>query len=191
MKCLPLFVAILMAISTNAQVRKLQVEPNHSTVGFRISIAGFSEVTGKFSDFKINMDWNDEDVAASTVQAEIQATSINTGIPDRDEHLRTADFFEVDKYPVIIFKSDSIQQIDYSHFLAFGKFTMHGISKNIELPFQIIKMDGNTIGFKSRMTINRMDYGVGADFAHSAMPGFLSENIQVEIDFWTKKRKED
>lgn len=109
MKYLPVIVALLLAISTNAQVRKLQVEPNHSTVGFRISIAGFTEVTGKFGDFKINMDWNDEDVSASTIQAEIQATSINTGIPDRDEHLRTADFFEVDKYPVIIFESDSIQ----------------------------------------------------------------------------------
>lgn len=182
--------ALLFAISINAQVRKLKIEPNHSTVGFRISISGFTEVTGKFGDCKINMDWNDDDITASTINAEIQAASINTGIPDRDEHLRTADFFDVEKHPTITFVSDSIQQVNYSNYIAFGTFTMHGISKNIELPFQIVKMDGNTIGFKSRTTINRIDYGVGATFNHTSMPDFLSEDIQVLIDFWTKKRKE-
>lgn len=190
MKNLFFLSCFLFTASLPAQVRKLKVESNHSTIGFRISIAGFTEVTGKFGDFNIDLDWNDEEITASTIYAEIQATSINTGIPGRDEHLRTADFFEVEKFPTITFESDSIEQINYSNFIAHGKFTMHGISKNIELPFQIIKKDGNTIGFKSRASINRMDYGVGTDFVHTSMPDFLSENIQVEIDFWTKKRKE-
>ncbi|MEO1258609.1 MAG: YceI family protein [Bacteroidota bacterium] len=180
----------LMAISAAAQVRKLKVEPNHSTVGFRISISGFTAVTGKFTDYEIKMDWNDEEITASTIDASIQAASINTGIPDRDDHLRTADFFDVEKYPLITFKSDSIQQINYANYVAFGKFDMHGVSKNIELPFQIIKMDGHTIGFKSRTEINRLDHGIGAGFNHTSMPDFLAETIQVEIDFWTKKRKD-
>ena len=190
MKQLFFLFAISLAISANAQIRKLKVEPNHSTVGFRISISGFTAITGKFGDYKINMDWNGENITASTIDAEIQATSINTGIPDRDDHLRSADFFDVEKYPTITFKSDSIKQINHSEFIAFGKFTMHGISKNIELLFQIIKMDGNTIGFKSRAEINRLDYGVGSSFNHDSMPDFLANIIQVEIDFWTKKRKE-
>ena len=190
MKRLLFFFAFLVAISTQAQVRKLKVEPNHSTVGFRISISGFTEVTGKFTDYEIKMDWHDENITTSTIDAEIQAASINTGIPDRDDHLRAADFFEVEKYPLITFKSDSIRQINYANYVAFGKFNMHGVSKNIELPFQIIKMDGHTIGFKSRTAISRLEYGVGAGFAHTSMPDFLAETIQVEIDFWTKKRKE-
>lgn len=190
MKQVFFLIALFISISAAAQVRNLKVEPNHSTVGFRISISGFTEVTGKFSDFEIRMDWDDEDITKSTIEAEIQATSINTGIPDRDDHLRTADFFDVEKYPTITFKSDSIRQINYSNYVAFGKFSMHGIEKNMELPFQIVKMDGNTIGFKSRTHINRIDFGVGAGFKHTSMPDFLAENIQVEIDFWTKKRKE-
>lgn len=179
-----------MTCSFYAQERKLQVEPNHSTVGFSISIAGFSEVTGKFTDFQILVDWDDTQMIAKGISAEIQATSINTGIPDRDTHLRTADFFEVEAYPTITFKSDSIQRINFSQFNAHGSFTMHGVTKKIVLPFTIVKQDGNTIGFKCLTTINRLDYGVASDFKHTSMPGFLSEEIEIEIDFWTKKRKE-
>jgi len=172
-----------------AQIRELTVEPNHSTVGFRISIAGFSEVTGKFGDFNIDLDWNEEDISASKLSAEIQVNSINTGIPARDEHLRTADFFDAEKYPVIAFKSDTIQQVDYANLKVFGTFSMHGVEKKMLLPLQIVKVDGNTVGLRSRTTINRLDYGVAADFKHDAMPNVLAEEIQVEIDFWTKKRK--
>jgi polyisoprenoid-binding protein YceI len=68
---------------------------------------------------------------------------------------------------------------------------MHGVSKKVVLPFTIVKRDGNTIGFKCLTTINRLDYGVASDFKHTTMPGFLSEEIEVQIVFWTKKRKEE
>lgn len=190
MKPILILALVLMTFTSNAQTRNLEVEPNHSTIGFRIPIAGFSEVTGKFTDYKIYLEWNDEDFTTSTISAEIQAGSINTGIPDRDTHLTSEDFFHIEKYPTILFISDSIQQIDFSNYLAFGKFTMHGVTENMVLPFQIIKMKGNTIGFKSRSSINRIDYGVGAGFKHTSMPDFLAKNVQVEIDFWTRKKKE-
>lgn len=187
-KTLTLFF-LSMGLLAQSQIRELTVEPNHSTIGFRISIAGFSEVTGKFGDFSIDLDWNEEELTSSKLSAEIQVESINTGIPARDEHLRTADFFDAEKYPLITFKSDSIQQVDYANLKVFGTFSMHGVEKKIVLPLQIVKVDGNTVGLRSRTTINRVDYGVAADFKHDAMPDFLAEEIQVEIDFWTKKRK--
>lgn len=190
MKPILILALVLMTFTSNGQKRSLEVEPNHSTIGFRIPIAGYSVVTGKFTDYKIDLEWNDEDFTTSTISAEIQASSINTGIPDRDTHLTSADFFHIEKYPTIQFTSDSIQQIDFSNFLAFGKFTMHGVTENIVLPFQIIKLNGNTIGFKSRTSINRIDFGVGAGFKHTSMPDFLAKNVQVEIDFWTRKKKE-
>jgi polyisoprenoid-binding protein YceI len=67
---------------------------------------------------------------------------------------------------------------------------MHGVKKTIEFPLKITGKDGeNTIGFSSRLTLNRVDYGVGSDFKHTSMDNFLSKDIHVEIDFWTKKKK--
>lgn len=180
---------ILITSLAFSQNRSLQVEPNHSTIGFKISIAGFSTVTGKFTDFQIDLDWDDNNISDSKLSSVIQVSSINTGIPDRDTHLKSADFFDAETYPSITFESESIQQIDYSHFNVSGKFSMHGVTKEVVLPFQIVKLDGNTIGFKCETTINRLEYGVGSGFKHTSMPDFLAENINVEIYFWTKKKK--
>ena len=190
MKFILLLLCFLMCAPTFGQDRKLQVESNHSTVGFDISIAGFSIVSGKFKEYEILLDWNDNDYTSSNIRSTIQVSSIDTGIEGRDDHLRTADFFDVEQYPTITFQSDSISRVNFSHFIAHGELTMHGKSKNIELPFQITKMDGNTIGFTSRYRLDRTEYGVGNSFQHTSMPDFLAKMIDVKIDFWTKKRKE-
>lgn len=190
MKPLILITALVLSFTISSQTKKLRVESNHSTVGFSISIAGFTKVTGKFTDYKLNMDWNDQDLAACKISTIIQAASINTGIPDRDTHLQSADFFNVEEFPTINFESETIEKLDDKNYNAIGKFTMHGVTKDFVLPITIVKVDGNTIGITSRTTLNRQDYGVGSEFKHSSMPDFLSDTINVEIDFWTKKRKE-
>ncbi|MEZ2414459.1 YceI family protein [Muriicola sp. E247] len=190
MKKLTTILLVFFSIYMGAQTKKLTVEPNHSTIGFNISIAGFTQVTGKFTDYELLLDWNESSMDSSKISTVIKVMSINTGIPDRDAHLRTADFFDAEKYPHITFESDSILQIDYSNFKAYGKFTMHGVTKDYVFPFQIVKIENNTVGIRSRTTLNRQDYGVGSEFKHSAMPDFLSDIIEVEIDFWTRKRKE-
>ena len=173
----------------SAQILPLEVEPNHSTVGFAIDIAGFSVVTGKFKEYQIHFDLDTSNFTNSKVKAIIQAASIDTGIPGRDDHLRSEDFFETDAYPEITFESDSITQVNYANFIAHGKFNMHGIESAIDLPFSIVKMDGSTVGIKIRTKINRLDYGVGSGFSHTSMPDFLSDSIDVQINFWTRKRK--
>lgn len=184
-----LSLCLFLTTSLLAQERMLEVEPNHSTLGFRLSISGFTEVTGKFTDYTIEATVDDADFAKSSFEARIKATSINTGIKERDEHLRTADFFDVEQFPEITFSTDSIRQVNYANYIAYGQFTMHGVTKAIDLPFTIIKKDGNTIGFKIRTSINRLEYGVGSGFSHTSMDDFLAANIQVEIDFWTRKKK--
>ena len=187
----PLLLLVFLSCSVLlfAQNRELEVEPNHSTLGFRISIAGFTEVTGKFTDYNIEASIDPEDFTKSRFSADIQAASINTGIPDRDAHLASADFFDAGQFPSITFSTDSIRQVNYANFIASGQFSMHGISRPIELPFTIIKKDGNTWGIKIRTTVNRIEFGVGTSFVHSSMPDFLAKEVQVEIDFWTRKKK--
>ena len=190
MKTTCLLFVLFMLLTTNAQTRKLQAETNHSTVGFAISIADFSIVTGKFTDYTIFMDWDDSSNSIAELSANIEVKSINTGIPDRDTHLRSSDFFDEEKYSLITFKSDSVQKVDFAHLKAYGSFNMHGVSKKIVLPLEIVKVEGNTIGIRSRTSLNRLDFGVGENFKHSSMPNFLSDEIDIQIDFWTKKRKE-
>jgi len=110
MKNIIIITVLILSFSVYAQDRKLQVESNHSTVGFKISIAGFTKVTGKFTDFKISLDWNDPESIVSKISTVIQVASIDTGIPDRDIHLRSADFFDVEKYPVMM-TEESIKNI--------------------------------------------------------------------------------
>jgi len=176
--------------SDKSDNRPLTVESNHSTVQFIVPISnGITRITGKFNDYSIDIDYNDDDFTKSTISTTIKVASIDTGIDGRDDHLRTSDFFDVEKFPEITFTSNRIETSE-DGYMVYGEFTMHGISKQIELPMKITGKDGeNTIGFSSRLTINRIEYGVGAGFKHSSMENFLSEDIHVEIDFWTKKKK--
>lgn len=178
------------SVQQSQETKQLTVEANHSTVQFIVPIAnGITRVTGKFTDYTIDLNLVDNDLTKSTISTTIQVKSINTGIEGRDDHLRTADFFDAEKYPEITFNSERIEKVD-DHYVVHGKFTMHGIAKDISFPLISTGSSGeNTLGFSSRLTLNRMDYGVGADFKHSSMENFLAEEILVEIDFWTKKKK--
>lgn len=181
---------LTIALMGQEKSRWLTVEPNHSTIGFRVPISGgVTLVTGKFTDFDLELHLVNEDWTQSEASFSIQATSINTGIPDRDQHLRSADFFEVEKYPTITFTSKAIKRIDDSHYEAKGIFSMHGVSKEITLPFEITGYDGKSIGVQIRTKLNRIDYGVGSNFKHTTTPNFLAKEIEVEINFWTKRDK--
>lgn len=180
-------------LTAQENTRWLTVEPNHSTIGFRVPIAdGITLVTGKFTDFDLQLALVDADWTKSNFTFSIQAESIHTGIADRDEHLRSADFFEIEKYPEITFVSKEIRKIDDTHFEVNGTFSMHGLSQAMTIPFEILGQDGNTIGLQVRTRLNRIDYGVGVGFKHTSIPNFLAQEIEVEINFWTKrdKRKE-
>lgn len=180
----------LISIETIGQTRHLTLESNHSTIGFEVLIAGgATKVTGKFMEADLKLTYVDDDWRKSKVNFTIQVSSINTGIPGRDEHLRSADFFDVETYPHITFISSSIEKVDDSHFVAIGDFTMHGITKSIELPFRETHNEKNTIGVHIESSINRIDHQVGHNFVHTDIPDFLSENIIVKIDFWTKRDK--
>lgn len=173
------------------EIRKLTAETNHSSLLFSVPIAnGITRITGKFNDYIIDIDLVDNDWTKSTISAIIKAESIDTGIDGRDEHLRTSDFFDVSTFPEILFKSERIIKTE-NGYSAFGNFTMHGVTKMIEFPFVLTGEDGEyTIGISSRLTLNRITYGVGSDFKHTSIDNFLGEDISVEIDFWTKQRKE-
>lgn len=194
LKLFSVFLLLLISNQANAQtkseIKELTVEANHSTIQFAIPISnGITRVTGKFTDYSIDLMLVDDDLTKSSISTFIQAKSINTGIEARDDHLRTADFFDVEKYPEITFISNRIES-NSDGYLIHGKFTMHGVSKDMSFVLKPTgKVGENTYAFSARFTLNRIDYGVGADFKHTSEENFLGEEIAVEIDFWTKKKK--
>ncbi len=184
-------VTLVSFVQSPIELQKLTAETNHSSLLFSVPIAnGITRITGKYNTYTIDLDYVDKDFTKSLLSASIKAASIDTGIDGRDDHLRSSDFFDTETFPEITFQSSAIVKTEKGY-KAIGDFTMHGVTREIEIPFIITGVDGeNTIGISARMSIDRTDYGVGNDFKHSEIENFISNSIDVEIDFWTKRRKE-
>jgi len=188
-----LMAVLLFSTVSAAQVstvRQYPIDANHSTVGFSVSImAGLSKVSGKFTDLTVTLTNDEKDITKSSVNVVIKAASINTGIAARDNHLRSADFFDVEKFPEITFQSKHIEKKG-KQLLAVGTFTMHGVSKEIALPFQITGVNKDpaskkmNLGYSARTVLNRRDYGI--NWTHPKVPNFVGDNVEIEIDLITK-----
>lgn len=188
-----LFSILIPFENTNAQTVKLFSDQVHSNVGFSVSLAGgLTRITGKYTDFEISFTYVDSNVTKSKIEAAIKTVSINTGNAARDEHLAAADFFDAAKNPIITFNSDSIVKND-KDFIAFGRFQMHGITKNMQIPFSITgKNKDGAMGFAARCTVKRRDYLIGKDTLKPATSdAYISDDILVEIDFLAEPKKAD
>jgi len=187
---LSLLALLIAAAPFFAATTSYKIDANHSNIGFAVPImGGLSQVRGKFTDFTVNIVYDDKDVTKSSVEAVIKAASVNTGIEGRDKHLRTADFFDVEKYPEITFKSSHIMKKGKG-FIAHGTFTMHGVSKEIALPFTIngISKDAKTgktsLGATARIAVNRRDYGI--NYTRADNPNFVGDVIDIELNIITR-----
>jgi polyisoprenoid-binding protein YceI len=183
-------VGLLGFILQIGEPKKLIAETNHSTIQFSVPISnGLTRITGKFNEFNINVDLIDNDITKSRISATIKVNSVMTGIAGRDEDLKTKDFFESEKFPEITFVSDKIERNE-NEFVAHGQFQMHGVTKAISIPFKVTGKSGeDVIGFSSRYSIKRSDFGVGTEWKHTTDDNFIGNEIGIEIDFWTKKAK--
>lgn len=187
---LVLFLAVTAVAQDGATTRPYPIDNNHSTVGFSVPIlGGLSQVKGKFTDFAITLNNDEKDITKSSVSVVIKTTSVDTGIEGRDRHLRTADFFDVEKFPEITFKSERIEKKG-KQFIAHGPLTMHGVTKEIALPFSITGTFKNptnnkqSVGYSAKMVLNRRDFGI--NYSRQDNPTFVGDNITVEIELVTR-----
>ena len=141
-----------------------RIDPAHSTIGFAIRHYEINWVSGRFKDFNGTIRYDEKDVTKSSVEFTAKVESIDTGIENRDKHLRTADFFDVAKYPEMSFKSTRVERRGNGYVLH-GDFTLRGITKPVAIPFTVtgaIKDPrGNTrFGVEAKTTIDRRDFGI-------------------------------
>ena len=157
----------------------------HSFISFKVKHMGLIEVPGFFRDFTGTVNYDAKDVTKSTVEFTAKVTSVDTGVAPRDEHLRKADFFEVDKYPDLTFKSTKIEKKGKDLMLT-GDLTMKGVTKSISFPFNVagfLKSErGTRMGATAETVINRKDFGVNyGQTLPNGVPS-LSDNITVVLN---------
>ena len=151
-------------LSQEDQSGEYNFDKAHSTIGFRIKHMGLVDIPGYFRDFTGTVNYDAKDVTKSIVNFTAKVTSVDTGVAPRDNHLRTADFFEVEKYPEMTFKSTKVEKKG-KNFVVTGDLTMKGVTKQISFPFQLAgfavdQRGGVKIGAVAETTVNRRDFGV-------------------------------
>jgi polyisoprenoid-binding protein YceI len=184
--------ATLVALPLRAET--FAVDPAHSEVSFQIRHM-VSQVRGRFNDFSGTVQLDPKNLPASSVDFHIKATSIDTNVADRDKHLRSADFFDVEKYPEITFKSESIKAAGKDKYDVTGTLTLHGVSKKVTVPVtlggQVKDPWGNTrAGFEIETTLDRKDYGIVWNKALDSGGVMLGDDVKVAINLETVKKSD-
>lgn len=160
-----LVVAVTLGANAFAQTGKWALDRTHSQISFSVSHMVVAEAEGKFDSFDVAVLADKEDLTDVKVDVTIQVASVNTDNKDRDNHLKSADFFEAEKFPTITFKSKELKKVGDNKYKLVGDFTMHGVTKPVELDakFGGVVKDGKGrlhAGFKVTGQVNRQDYGV-------------------------------
>ncbi len=163
------------------------LDPAHTRIGFSARHAMVTKVRGNFEEFDGTAHVDGANPANSHVQVTIQAASINTNNKMRDDHLRTNDFLEVDKYPTITFTSTKVEQLDEDNVRITGDLTIKATTRQISFDFEFggLANDpmGNTrIGFEGQTSINRQDYGVAFSAPLEAGGVLVSDKVGIDVE---------
>ena len=179
-----LLTASLSAATLAAQASTWTIDPAHSGVGFQIKHLGVSTVRGSFSGVTGTVVWDDKNLDAAHVDAVIDAKTVNTGQDKRDEHLKSPDFFDVEKYPTLKFHSTSVKRAGDGKLQVVGDLTLGGQTKPITLdvdgPAAPQKgMGGKTVsGFSATGTLSRATFNFGQKYPAP----MLSDDVKFTID---------
>ncbi len=190
---LPLLFALIFSFAGQGIAEQWQLDKAHSSVDFTVTHF-FTPVKGTFDKFDVKLNFDPDDLKNSSIEAEIQVSSINTRNEKRNSHLQSADFFNAEKYPVMTFKSDQIMEKG-DGFVAKGTLQIKDVKKEIELPFELLgikelpedmqkQMGGlkKAAGFHATYTLDRNDYSVGTgSWAATVIVGD-EVNIDISIE---------
>ncbi|MFC0449162.1 YceI family protein [Rhodococcus jostii] len=160
------------------------IDPVHSTVGFTVRHLMVSKVRGTFEDFSGQITIAED--GTPSVQSEIAVDSVNTKNEQRDGHIKSADFFEVEKFPKATFTSTSVRSKG-DGFILEGDFTLHGITKKIELELEVNGVNpgmgnGPVAGFEATTVINRKDFGISIDMPLEGGGAVVGDKITINLE---------
>jgi polyisoprenoid-binding protein YceI len=181
-------------VSAEEQIGEYSFDKAHSSIGFRIKHMGLVDVPGYFRDFTGAVNLDGKKLKDSSVEFSAVMKSVDTGINGRDNHLRSKDFFEVEKYPEMTFKSKKIKKKGKTYRVT-GDFTMKGVTKEMTIPMRMygpIKDGRGTIrmGVTGQTVINRRDFNVNYGTNLPNGVPMLADSVVVDLQIESVKQKE-
>jgi len=192
--CILLLAGLLgWTCAAQAETARYDVDPEHSTIEFRVAHMVISKTTGHFKDYSGFIEMDPEAQTVKTIEATIKTASVNTNHEKRDTHLRTPDFFDVEKYPLMTYKLKQYQK-NGDHYTAVGDLTLRGITKEISLTgaFNGITKDpgGNVrAGFNAEGKLNRKDFGMVWNKALDSGGLVVGDEVFIKLDVECIKAK--
>ena len=189
-----LFAALALALAAPAQAATWTIDDAHSTVGFVVKHLIIAKVRGHFSKFSGTVVIDEKDITKSTVDVKIDPASIDTDNAKRDEHLRSAEFFDVAKFKDMAFKSTKIEKLAGGKLRMTGDLTMHGVTKPVVLegegPSAEVKDPGGNphIAFSMATTIKRADFGLTWNKAIEG-GSVVGDDVKLELEIELKGKK--
>ena len=164
-----------------------EIDPAHSEAQFAVKHMMFTTVRGHFNVLSGHLHIDEQHPESSWVDAQVDASSVDTRSDYRDGHLRSPDFFDVEKYPTINFKSNKVERVKDHEYNVLGDLTMHGVTKPVlfkaEYAGQAKNPYGKTIaGLSAKTKINRKDFGLNWNQALESGGVLVSEDVTIEID---------
>jgi polyisoprenoid-binding protein YceI len=173
------------AAATSIPAGTWRLDKAHSRLGFAVKHMGVSTVRGEFRDFDGTLEIDEHgDLRARCV---IDAASVDTGQDQRDEHLRSADFFDVETYPEIRFESTAFERVDDETYRATGHLTIHGVTREVELTAEhggvdVGMQEEHRTGFEVTGQISRKDYGMKFNAALGSGNAVVADRVKLVLD---------
>jgi polyisoprenoid-binding protein YceI len=180
--------AAVLALPAAAATSTWQIDPNHSSAQFAVRHLAISTVRGAFTKVSGTVQFDDKDVAKSTVDVTIDAASVDTRVSDRDKDLRSDHFFDVEKCPTLTFKSTKVEQTEPGKLKVTGDLTIHGVTRQV-----VLDVDGPTLPVKdpwgnqrvaanATTRVNRQDFGVKWNAKMDNGGWVVGDDVAITID---------
>lgn len=179
-----ILIAFISLTAFTVALSTWQNDKAHSQLAFTVKHLGISEISGTFNDFTVTVNSSQPNFSDATFELTASIASVDTRVAARDNHLKSADFFDAEKFPTLNFKSTSLKKSGKNKYKLMGDLTLHGITKPVTMNLRYNgtieneKSKVKTAGFQLTGVIKRSDFNVGPGFA-AAM---ISDEVQIKAD---------